>query len=81
MTTSKPEVVARTLTWVGPRHMSVLHDGLCARTFNEFPIENEYHGFWKEGEPLIYLSDYEALQAECKKLREKLTALTGGLRF
>lgn len=63
---SKPEVVARILTWVGPRHMSVPFDGLCARTFTEFPIENEYHGYWKEGEPLIRLTDHEADRAADK---------------
>lgn len=81
MTTNKPEVVARLLTWAGPRYEPVPWEGVCARTFAEFPLENPFHGHWKEGEPLIRLSDYEDLQAECEKLVQSLEECVGWLEW
>ena len=49
-----PEPVARLLYWNAPSHFSVPHDGVCARTFTEFPegAGEGGTGYWKEGAPL-----------------------------
>lgn len=45
--------VARLLHWNGPKHISVPHGGICARTYAEFPKgAGEGGGYWTEGAPL-----------------------------
>ena len=63
MTTNKPEVVAyHHITQKSPGHraVSLHHDSSCTSAV----ITTE---------PLIRLSDYQELQAECEKLRTALT--------
>ena len=63
MTTNKPEVVAyHHIAKKSPGHraVSLHHDANCTSTL----IKTE---------PLIRLSDYQELQAECEKLRTALT--------
>lgn len=62
MTTHKPEVVAYLATW---------KDGVI-HTYNPPVITSDSI---ERSEPLIRLSDYEALQAECERLLEEVMRL------
>lgn len=65
MTTNKPAVVA----WkVRDEIFHSKEDAVAASAF---------HSRHCDLEPLIRLSDYEALQAECEELRQEVEALQG----
>lgn len=58
------EPVARLLTWNGPAHQPVPHDGIAARTFAEFPVDTPAKDrYWFEGELLYPASTVAALKA------------------
>lgn len=65
------EVVARLLTWRGPRHQPVPHGGICARHYAEYP-ENHYpDGPWAEGEPLMTVAQHQRIvAAQCSVVLE-----------
>lgn len=57
------EVVARLLTWRGPKYQPVPHGGICARHYAEYP-ENHYpDGPWAEGEPLMTVAQHQRIVA------------------
>lgn len=61
------EAVARLLYWHGPSHMNVPFDGVCARTFTEFPRNeaDKPDSYWKNGPSLFAsLPSPQAAQAE-----------------
>ena len=78
------EVVARLLTWRGPKHQPVPHGGVCARHYAEYP-ENHYpDGPWAEDEPLMTVAQHRrivaAKDAEISRLRVDNEALAANLR-
>ena len=64
MTTNKPEIVAYHHESPEHRAVSLHHDASCTST----PIKTE---------PLIRLSDYQQLRAECEMLRNIINTLNG----
>lgn len=67
MTTNKPKVVA----W-GTFYRGVMQDFAYNRDGAERSVKLDFHQRPLSIEPLIRLSDYEALQAECDGLRKDL---------
>lgn len=68
MTTNKPEVVS----W-GIFYRGVMQDFGYNEEATKAAAELDFHGHTLSIEPLIRLSDYQRLQAECEKLRNLLT--------
>ena len=70
MTTNKPEIVA----W-GSFYRGVMQDFGYNKEATKAAAKLDFHGCTLSIEPLIRLSDYEALQAECTALVEALQNL------
>lgn len=67
MTINKPEVVS----W-GSFYEGVMQDFGYNEEATKAAAELDFHGYTLSIEPLIHLSDYEALQAECHTLKSEL---------
>lgn len=49
--------IARILNWVGPNHLPVPSDGICARTFTEYEKQTKQGCYWHEGKNLYLAED------------------------
>jgi hypothetical protein len=66
---------ARLLTWTGPAHYPVPHNGIAARTYNEIDVEHtlpmDKKAYWREGDALFTKDEMQAaLAAERERCRE-----------